>query len=123
MPVLENTTKDELDVVLLGGCYELKQLNFELDKATILPTSYSELDGLAAYLKKYPFLTIYLDGYTDKTGDSIALTLNSPNLILPEPITARVVYSNVDGYSGIEFQNLKKDAESLIVNCVHQFTS
>lgn len=56
------------DVVLLGGCFQLQNLNFELDKAVILPTSYTELDGLASFLKKYPYLSIYLDGYTDKTG-------------------------------------------------------
>lgn len=63
-PIPENA----YDVVLLGGCMQLNDLNFELDKAVILPGSYSELDGLANYLRRYPFLMIYLDGYTDKTG-------------------------------------------------------
>jgi OOP family OmpA-OmpF porin len=43
-------------------------LNFETDKAVILPVSFPELDALAVFLKSYPALTIYIDGYTDKTG-------------------------------------------------------
>ncbi len=66
--VTEPKPGNEFDVVLLGGCFQLEKLNFELDKAVILPESFDELNSLAMYLKKYPFLTIYLDGYTDKTG-------------------------------------------------------
>ncbi len=67
-PVVDPKSNNEFDVVLLGGCMQLDKLNFELDKAVILPESFDELNGLALYLKRYPFLTIYLDGYTDKTG-------------------------------------------------------
>jgi OOP family OmpA-OmpF porin len=70
-----NTVNSGYDVVLMGGCFQLEKLNFELDKAVILPESYDELNGLAMYLKRYPFLTIYLDGYTDKTGTD---TRNQP---------------------------------------------
>lgn len=59
---------EDLTSVLTGSCYRLKDLNFELDKAVILPTSYDELNSLARFLKTYPYLVVYIDGHTDKTG-------------------------------------------------------
>ncbi|MEO8761309.1 MAG: OmpA family protein [Bacteroidia bacterium] len=56
------------DLAFTDGCFKLKNLNFETSKATILPESFKELDALASFLKKYPTLTVYVDGYTDKTG-------------------------------------------------------
>lgn len=59
---------EDLTSVLTGSCYRLKDLNFELDQAVILPTSYDELNSLARFLKTYPYLVVYIDGHTDKTG-------------------------------------------------------
>jgi len=59
---------DNIATILAGGCYRLKNLNFETDKSVILPESYSELDGLAGFLKQYPFIVVYIDGHTDKVG-------------------------------------------------------
>lgn len=59
---------DDLTMILSGSCYQLNDLNFETDKAVILPESYNELDALASFLQKYPFIMVYIDGHTDKTG-------------------------------------------------------
>ncbi len=59
---------EDLTSVLAGSCYRLQDLNFELDKAVILPSSYDELNSLARFLKTYPYLVVYVDGHTDKTG-------------------------------------------------------
>lgn len=67
-PVTEPANNGGFDVVLLGGCFEFQKLHFETDKAVILPESFDELNNLAAFLRKYPSLAIYVDGHTDKTG-------------------------------------------------------
>jgi outer membrane protein OmpA-like peptidoglycan-associated protein len=59
---------EDMTSVLTGSCYRLEDLNFETDKAVILPTSYDELNSLARFLKTYPYLVVYVDGHTDKTG-------------------------------------------------------
>jgi OOP family OmpA-OmpF porin len=59
---------NDIATILAGGCYRLKNLNFETDKSVILPESYSELDALASFLKSYPFILVYIDGHTDKVG-------------------------------------------------------
>jgi len=58
----------DITAILTGSCYRLENLNFETDKAVILPSSYNELDALARFLKTYPYLVVYVDGHTDKTG-------------------------------------------------------
>lgn len=60
--------KEEISGILIGACYRLEDLNFELDKAIILPESFGELDDLANFLKTYPYVEVYIDGHTDKTG-------------------------------------------------------
>jgi OmpA-OmpF porin, OOP family len=59
---------DDLTMILSGSCYQLNNLNFETDKAVILATSFDELKSLTRFLKTYPYITVYIDGYTDKTG-------------------------------------------------------
>lgn len=54
--------------ILSGSCYQLSNLNFETDKAVILSESYPELKSLARFLKTYPYVTVYINGHTDKTG-------------------------------------------------------
>jgi outer membrane protein OmpA-like peptidoglycan-associated protein len=63
--------KDDFTSVLFGSCYELEKLHFETDKAVILPESYDELNGLAGFLKKYPFVVVYIDGHTDIRGTDL----------------------------------------------------
>ncbi|HKC69566.1 MAG TPA: OmpA family protein [Bacteroidia bacterium] len=66
------------DITFTQGCFKLKNLNFETNKAVILPESFTELDALAVFLKNYPNLTVYIDGYTDKTGtDNINVKLSA----------------------------------------------
>ncbi len=59
---------EDLTVVLFGSCFQLQDLNFELDKAVILPESFDELHALSSFLRTYPYLVVYIDGHTDKTG-------------------------------------------------------
>jgi OmpA-OmpF porin, OOP family len=54
--------------ILSGACYQLTDLNFETDKAVILPESFNELNGLANFLLSYPSVVVYIDGHTDKVG-------------------------------------------------------
>jgi len=60
--------EDDIVMILMGGCYRLKDLNFEFDKAVILPESYNELNALADFLKTYPSIVVFIDGHTDKVG-------------------------------------------------------
>lgn len=59
---------DDIITILTGGCYRLKDLNFETDKAVILPESFGELNALSNFLKSYPWIVVYIDGHTDKVG-------------------------------------------------------
>ncbi|MCF0054962.1 OmpA family protein [Dyadobacter sp. CY356] len=61
---MENTEK----VVNLERPAVLNHLFFEQSKFNILPSSFEELDSLAASLKAEPNLKIELRGYTDKIG-------------------------------------------------------
>lgn len=62
---------EDITAVLTGSCYRLENLNFEIDKAVILANSYDELNRLAVFLKTYPYLFVYVDGHTDKTGTDL----------------------------------------------------
>ncbi|HET9136943.1 MAG TPA: OmpA family protein [Candidatus Kapabacteria bacterium] len=46
----------------------LNNIFFETDKATLLPTSFAELDRLADIMKKEPSLRVAIEGHTDSTG-------------------------------------------------------
>lgn len=59
---------EEITSILYGLCYQLDNLNFETDKAVILQESFDELDALGDFLKTYPYIVVYIDGHTDKTG-------------------------------------------------------
>lgn len=61
-------TNNDLALLLSGSCYQLNNLNFETDKAVILPESFSELNALADFLKSHPSIDVYIDGHTDKVG-------------------------------------------------------
>lgn len=60
--------ENDIASILAGACYALNNLNFETDKAVILPESYSELNILADFLKTHPSIVVYIDGHTDKVG-------------------------------------------------------
>lgn len=59
---------NDLALILSGSCYQLNNLNFETDKAVILPESFSELNALADFLRSHPAIDVYIDGHTDKVG-------------------------------------------------------
>jgi len=68
-PVIEPTASEfSITNIMAGSCFQLKNLNFETDKAIILESSFAELNLLSDFLKMYPAIQVYLDGYTDKTG-------------------------------------------------------
>lgn len=65
---LELINMKDLTSILTGSCYQLNDLNFETDKAVILADSFEELKSLSRFLKTYPYIVVYIDGHTDKTG-------------------------------------------------------
>ena len=94
--LITDTTKK--DLAFEGGCFKLKHLNFETDKSAILPGSFSELDTLASFLISHPNLTVYIDGYADKTG------VNDENIKLSEDRANAVKLYLTD--KGIQSDNL-----------------
>jgi outer membrane protein OmpA-like peptidoglycan-associated protein len=46
-----------------------KYINFEFDKAVLLPSSYPTLNSLAAIMAEYPDYTLAISGHTDSKGD------------------------------------------------------
>ncbi|MBC7861681.1 MAG: OmpA family protein [Bacteroidia bacterium] len=62
-----NPLKD-LSMVSAGACYQLNNLQFETDKAVILPGSFTEMKSLSDFLKSHQEVVVYISGYTDKTG-------------------------------------------------------
>jgi OOP family OmpA-OmpF porin len=65
-PVLKPV--EGITAILTGECFRLENLNFETDKAVIMEGSFDELKSLSKFLKTYPYLVVYIDGHTDKTG-------------------------------------------------------
>lgn len=63
--------ENDIAWILSGGCYRLNNLNFETDKAVILPESFDELNTLANFLQSYPSIVVYIDGHTDKVGTDV----------------------------------------------------
>lgn len=62
--------KEDITGILAGECFQLNNLNFELDKAIILSESFNELNSLSNFLKTYPYIEVYIDGHTDKSGSN-----------------------------------------------------
>jgi OOP family OmpA-OmpF porin len=50
------------------GMMRLDNINFETNKATLLPESYPSLDNVGHVLKQYPDLKIEIGGHTDNKG-------------------------------------------------------
>lgn len=67
-PDTRKQDQNDVTMLLFGSCFQLQNLNFELDKAVILPGSFDELNTLAKLLRSHPQVQVYLDGHTDKTG-------------------------------------------------------
>jgi outer membrane protein OmpA-like peptidoglycan-associated protein len=65
----KNLVKDyKLQRILIGAKFELKNIQFDLGKATLRPESAKELDKLVDILKTSDII-IELGGHTDNTGD------------------------------------------------------
>ncbi len=62
------TTIDSTTTYEVGQNMVLNHVNFEYNKATLLPSSFGELNELAAYLKKHPTADISIHGHTDDLG-------------------------------------------------------
>jgi outer membrane protein OmpA-like peptidoglycan-associated protein len=52
--------------------FDFDRLLFDTNSATLQPSSYEQLNNVAAILKAYPNAQIRLGGYTDNTGDADA---------------------------------------------------
>ena len=67
------TTQVKLDSIdyQVGNTVILKNIFFEFDKATLLPTSQKELNNLYDNLIDYPHLKIEIRGYTDSIGSDV----------------------------------------------------
>lgn len=53
----------------LKAVYELKGVNFELNKATLAAGSSVVLDKVVTVMKRYPDLVVEIGGHTDNSGD------------------------------------------------------
>jgi OmpA-OmpF porin, OOP family len=56
------------DTMVRNEITVFKNLHFKTDESEILPTSFAELDYLAAYLVRNPALKLEIRGHTDNTG-------------------------------------------------------
>ncbi|MGQ0828955.1 MAG: OmpA family protein [Bacteroidota bacterium] len=72
--VQEDQPKEDLTSVLYGNCFRLQELSFEPNQSTILPESYAELNELSRFLRTYPFLVVYIDGYTDEINTTAEIS-------------------------------------------------
>ncbi|MES2769027.1 MAG: GYF domain-containing protein [Bdellovibrionota bacterium] len=60
---------------------------------------------------------------TVRTGEDVNLQLKSPLLEQGIQTNAVVVYKDLGGYTGLEFRDLPKEFESIIVDYVNQFNA
>jgi outer membrane protein OmpA-like peptidoglycan-associated protein len=67
VPVVVDNTPDNLVNL------QLEKILFNINEVTVKPAYYATLNFIATNLRKYPSLTLKIDGYTDKTG---SLTIN-----------------------------------------------
>lgn len=56
--------------LLRGGSYTLQGMNFSLGSTVIPNGATNELDNLVDFLKQNPEHSIYIDGYTDSSGNA-----------------------------------------------------
>lgn len=73
----------ELDILLqkpvAGEKVVLKNIFFDVNRFTLQPESFSELDRLVQFLRSQPLVRIEVGGHTDSTGDTKANQLLSEN--------------------------------------------
>jgi len=68
----------------LARSYRLDNVHFDVDKATLRPDSYSQLNELLEYLQRHPEIKIEIAGHTDNTGNdahNLALSQDRSNAI------------------------------------------
>jgi len=68
-----------MDSIKVNEPIILNNIHFKLDKATLLPSSYSELNTLYRLMQKNPAMEIKIAGHTDSTGTEAynkALSIN-----------------------------------------------
>jgi OmpA-OmpF porin, OOP family len=58
----------EKAVVTSRGTYDFGTIHFDFGKATIRPGSYSLLNNVVEYMKKYPDVKLEVQGHTDSVG-------------------------------------------------------
>ena len=63
------TTKSKIVSADTIQKYTPKNILFEQSKSIMLGESFTELDNLAAFLKRYPQLMLTIEGHTDNIGD------------------------------------------------------
>ena len=72
IPAAQEYTEIQKDILLMpidpGSKIVLRNVFFDLGKATLKPESYPELNRLAEILKRYPGIVVEVSGHTDNTG-------------------------------------------------------
>lgn len=71
-PILDENilTDSDTNAISPGKKLIARNIYFETNKYTILPSSYSELNSILIALKKNPSMKIEIDGHTDNIGSS-----------------------------------------------------
>jgi len=96
----------------VGKTMVLQNINFELNKATLLPSSYAELNKLVSYLQKNVNYTLELNGYTDNIGkevDNLKLSESRAKAVADYLVQHNIVQSRIS-YKG--FGNSKPIADN-----------
>ncbi len=76
--IVEVVSEFNQDQVELDKTYILKNIQFEFDQYVLRPSSFTELDIVAHWLKKNPAAHVVLSGHTDDQGNDIYnLTLSA----------------------------------------------
>jgi outer membrane protein OmpA-like peptidoglycan-associated protein len=52
----------------VGVTVRLENIYFDFDAATLRPESFTELDKLVDFMKKYPKMRVEIGGHTDSKG-------------------------------------------------------
>ena len=79
--VAQEDTKPSIERITVENIY------FDFDRATLLPSSYTELAQWIIFLDEHPSVHLVIEGYTDQTGDA------EYNLALSEK-RARAIYDH-----------------------------
>lgn len=61
----------DFKLLRVGDVVQLASLTYDLDKWTLRPDAYRELDKLAAILQKFTSLTVEVRSHTDSRGDAV----------------------------------------------------